>query len=124
MSSTDRMFVDDNAGAGVTDHRIFAELREHFGGGGNRAVHFHHFPDLADVRRIVADLLQNAFLMDAGALRTATDQRKNRPDQDVVRSGARVRNLVHDDVFNSFADNLLHQCQDSESGMRVPTAMR
>jgi len=46
--------------------------------------------------------------MNAGGLGAAADQRIDRPDEHVVRQEDRVGDLVHDDVFESFADDLFH----------------
>jgi len=46
--------------------------------------------------------------MYAGSLSAATDQRIDWPNQDVMRTDNRVGDLVDDDVFQPFAENLLH----------------
>jgi hypothetical protein len=60
------------------------------------------------VRRIVGNFLENTFLVNTGGLSAATDQRKDRVYQHVMRAGNGVWNLAHDDVPNASTENLLH----------------
>ena len=65
-------------------------------------------PYLAELGRIVGDCLQHPFLVNAGSFGSTTDQGIDRADQDVIRADDRIRDLVDDDVLESFSQNLLH----------------
>ena len=73
-----------HAGAGVSQHGILGEFRAHFRERRGRPGFHRHIPDLAQVRRIVGHLREQAVAMDAGRLGSARNQRIERPYQYVV----------------------------------------
>jgi len=108
------MLVHDNAGAGVPQHGVFAELGFNLIKGASRTLHFKNVPNLCELRRIVGDSAQHSFLMNASGFRSAADQRVERPDEDVARN---------DDWIGYFIDNdLLKALLDPPTGGTPPIA--
>jgi len=108
------MFVHYNAGAGVAQHCIFAELGFNLIKGASRTLHFKNVPNFCELRRIVGDSAQHSFLMNASGFRSAADQRVERPDEDVARN---------DDWIGYFIDNdLLKALLDPPTGGTPPIA--
>src|SRR5207244_11070043 len=68
---------------------------------------------------IAGHLLEDGFLMNAGRLGAAADQRIDGADYHVVRDDDRVRHLVDDNLAQASADHLFH-----ESGWREHRAAR
>jgi hypothetical protein len=107
------VFLDHEPRAAVTQHGVFTELGFHLPQRAVRAVQLHHVPDLPYPRRIAGHLPQDPFLVNAGRLGSAADQRVCRTDEDLMRECHWIRDLVDDDVADSFANDLLHRCMET-----------
>src|SRR5439155_11673043 len=58
--------------------------------------------------RIVSHFFEHAFVVNARCFGAATDQRKCRPDQHVMRAHLRIGHFLHNDVLDALANNLFH----------------
>jgi hypothetical protein len=89
-------------GAGVTEHRVFAELRLDFRQRPLRAVGLDRRGDLVQMRGIVAQFREHAFLMQTRRFRPAADQRKRRANEDVMRLKNGIGHVHDNNLFEAF----------------------
>ena len=102
------VFVHHNTRAGITQHGVFTELGSHFAQRAGRARYFCSIPDFLQMGWIAGHLLEDGFLMNAGRLGAAADQRIDGADYHVVRDDDRIRHLVDDNLAQASADHLFH----------------
>jgi hypothetical protein len=102
------VLINDEPCARVAERSVLAEFRSDFARGTHRASLLHHFPNLAQVRRVLRHLLEHAVLMNVCGLCAAADQGIERANQNMVGQGRGVWHFAHDNLFESFAENLFH----------------
>ena len=69
-----RMFVDDYSRARVSEHSVLAKLRADFSRGPDRTFILHHVPNHAHVTWILANFLDQPFVVNACRFGAAADQ--------------------------------------------------
>src|SRR5215217_4850926 len=69
-----RMPVDYDSRSCVSKRRVFLKLGPYFGDRRTRPHAFESFPYLVELRRIVSDFLDNAFVVDTGAFSSTADK--------------------------------------------------
>src|SRR5690349_2063248 len=118
------MSLDDDAGACVSERRVLFKLRAHFGDRWSRPHRFHSVPNFAELRRVMCDFLEEAFVVNARAFGAAADERKNRIHQHMIRHDHRGGSFGDYDVFQSFAEDLFHEGEmlSRELNQSWPTA--
>ena len=97
-----------DAGAGIPQHGVLAELGPHLSQRPRGARDFHDLVHLAQMAGVVRDLLQHALLMDARGFRAGANQGVQGPHQHVIGPDRGIGHFFDDNVFQPSAQYLLH----------------